>query len=72
MSPLAAAINRDSTSGGIGRTVDLEISGAWLIDPAAGREGPADLVVADGRFESAVWLEGDDAAGKGDPAVPLR
>ena len=43
--------------------VDLEISGAWLVDPASGREGPADLVVTDGVIESISWLEGEDASG---------
>ncbi len=62
MSQLAGTIRRDSVGGEIGRTVDLEIGGAWLIDPARGREGPADLVIGGGRIESVVWLEGDDAA----------
>lgn len=42
---------------------DLEISRAWLVDPAAGREGPGELVVTDGRIASVTWLEGADAAG---------
>jgi dihydroorotase len=42
---------------------DLDLSKAWLVDPAAGREGPADLVVREGVIESVVWLEGADAAG---------
>ena len=41
---------------------ELEISGAWLVDPVAGREGPADVLVRDGRVEAVTWLEGDDAA----------
>ena len=49
----------------IGRVVDLDLSGAWLIDPASGRQGPADLVVSDGVIESLTWLEASDA-GPGD------
>jgi dihydroorotase len=41
---------------------DLDLSRAWLVDPVAGREGAADLVVRDGVIESVVWLEGADAA----------
>jgi dihydroorotase len=47
-----------------GRAVgDLEISRAWLVDPATGREGPGDVVVEDGIVRSVVWLEGDEADG---------
>jgi dihydroorotase len=53
----------------IGRPVDLDLSGAWLVDPAGGREGAADLVVRDGRIEALTWLEGDDAAGIDDRGV---
>ena len=42
---------------------DLEISRAWLVDPAAGREGPGEIVVTDGVLESVVWLDGDEASG---------
>lgn len=42
---------------------DLEISRAWLVDPASGREGPGEIVVADGVVEAVTWLEGDEAAG---------
>lgn len=42
---------------------DLEISRAWLVDPAAGREGPGDLVVRDGCIEAITWLDGADAEG---------
>jgi dihydroorotase len=48
---------------------DLDISRAWLVDPAAGREGPGDIVVRDGVLESVVWLEGDEAAGVDDRGV---
>jgi dihydroorotase len=40
---------------------DLDISRAWLVDPAAGREGPGDVVVRDGVLESVVWLDDADA-----------
>jgi dihydroorotase len=45
---------------GIGQAVDLDLSGAWLVDPATGREGAADLVVRDGILESVTWLEAGD------------
>ncbi len=40
---------------------ELDLSGVWLVDPFAGREGAADLIVRDGRIESVIWLEGTDA-----------
>jgi dihydroorotase len=48
---------------------DLEISRAWLVDPASGREGPADLVVTDGVLEAVTWLEGADAGGVDDRGI---
>jgi dihydroorotase len=48
---------------------DLDISRAWLVDPAAGREGPGDIVVRDGVLESVVWLDGLDADGIDDRGV---
>ena len=42
---------------------DLEISRAWLVDPAAGREGPGEIVVRDGILEAVTWLSGADADG---------
>jgi dihydroorotase len=42
---------------------DLEISRAWLVDPAARREGPGEIVVRDGILEAVTWLEGSDADG---------
>ena len=45
------------------RIADLEISRAWLVDPAAGREGPGELVVEDGIVRSVVWLEAPEADG---------
>ncbi len=37
----------------------------WAIDPDAGREGPAEIVVTDGRLERVTWLDGADADGVG-------
>lgn len=48
---------------------ELDISGAWLVDPAAGREGPGDVVVRDGRLEAVAWLDGADAEGIDDRGV---
>ncbi len=48
----------------VGRTVgDLELSRAWLVDPASGRDGPGEIVVEDGIVRSIVWLEGAEAEG---------
>jgi dihydroorotase len=50
--------------GEVGRTIaDLEISRAWLVDPAGDREGPGEIVVEDGILRSVVWLEGAEADG---------
>ena len=46
-----------------GRGPDLEISRAWLVDPASGREGPGEIVVRDGILEAVTWLRGADAKG---------
>ena len=56
------------TSGGArssvgARLADLEISRAWLVDPASGREGPGEIVVTDGVLEAVTWLEGVEAEG---------
>jgi dihydroorotase len=48
---------------------DLEISRAWLVDPAAGREGPGEIVVIDGILETVTWLSGDEADGVGADGV---
>jgi len=62
---VSANAGRDGRSGAgpsVGEKVgSFELSGAWLVDPASGREGPGDVVVADGVLESVVWLEGDEA-----------
>ena len=50
--------------GDVGRIVaELDLSRVWAVDPATGREGPADIVVRDGRLETVTWLEGPDADG---------
>ena len=48
---------------------DLEISRAWLVDPAEGREGPGDIVVRDGILEAVTWLSGADAEGVGPEGI---
>jgi len=48
---------------------DLEISRAWLVDPASGREGPGEIVVTDGVLEAVTWLDGDEADGIDDRGV---
>jgi dihydroorotase len=48
---------------------DLEISRAWLVDPATGREGPGELVVTDGILEAVTWLDDDEGAGIDDRGV---
>jgi len=59
-----------SSVGAIGAVVaDLEISRAWLVDPASGREGPGEIVVTDGLIEALTWLEDDEAEGIDDQGV---
>jgi len=54
----------------IGEVVrDLEISRAWLVDPASGREGPGEVVVTDGVLEAVTWLDGAEADGIDDRGV---
>jgi len=46
----------------VGETVGrFELEGAWLVDPASGREGPGEIVVTNGILESVAWLESDEA-----------
>jgi dihydroorotase len=53
---------RGPAAEGIGEVVaELSISAGWVVDPASGREGPADVVVRDGILETLSWLEADDA-----------
>ncbi|HEV7810812.1 MAG TPA: dihydroorotase [Candidatus Limnocylindrales bacterium] len=57
-------------AGSVGEVVaDLEISRAWLVDPATGREGAGEIVVTDGVIEAVTWLEGDEADGIDDRGV---
>ena len=42
--------------------LDTTIRG-WAVDPVAGREGAAEVVVRDGMLERQTWLEGADAEG---------
>jgi dihydroorotase len=58
-----------AAAGGNGEGPDLEISRAWLVDPASGREGPGEIVVEDGVLEAVTWLEGDEADGIGPDGV---
>jgi dihydroorotase len=54
----------------IGEVVaDLEISRAWLVDPASGREGPGEIVVTDGVLEAVTWLDDGEADGIDDRGV---
>ena len=48
---------------------DLEISRAWLVDPASGREGPGEIVVTNGVLEAVTWLDADEADGVDDGGV---
>jgi dihydroorotase len=48
---------------------DLEISRAWLVDPASGREGPGEIVVTDGVLEAVTWLDDGEADGIDDRGV---
>jgi dihydroorotase len=48
---------------------ELEISGAWLVDPATGREGPGDVIVRDGILETLTWLDGADSDGIDDRGI---
>ncbi len=57
-------------AGTVGAVVaDLEISRAWLVDPATGREGPGEIVVNDGVLEAVTWLDGAEADGIDDRGV---
>lgn len=51
--------------------VDLEISRAWLVDPAADREGPGEVVVRGGFLEAVTWLTGAEADGIGADGVVI-
>ena len=58
------AVDLRTPAGEVGRLVaELDLSAVWAVDPASGREGPADLIIRDGQIESLMWLEGPDAGG---------
>ena len=60
------------TAAEIGAVVaDLEISRAWLVDPASGREGPGEIVVTDGLLEAVTWLDAGEAAGVDERGVVI-
>ena len=42
---------------------DLDLSRVWVVDPAAGREGPGEVVVSDGILEAVTWLDGSEGDG---------
>ncbi len=66
----ALAPRLGASSGEVGATVvDLEIAGAWAIDPVSGRSGPADVVVRDGILEALTWLDPGEADGVDDRGV---
>jgi dihydroorotase len=44
-------------------SVDVDLTRAWIVDPASGRDGPGEIVVRGGILEAVNWLEGDDATG---------
>lgn len=66
---MTAISARPGTGAGVGRPVDLDLSGAWLVDPSAGRHGPADLVVRGGILESLTWLEAGEGGAIDDTGI---
>jgi len=66
---MSAVAGRAVAAAEVGHQVDLDLSGAWLVDPGSGREGPADIVVRDGRIETITWLDATDASGIDDIGV---
>ena len=52
--------------------IDLEISRAWLVDPATGRQGPGEIVVRGGILEAVTWLSGTEAEGIGPDGVEVH
>ncbi len=67
MSGSEAAIH----AGTPGETADgLSVRG-WLVDPAAGREGAAEIVVEDGRVTRLAWLTGGEADGLGPDGIVI-
>ncbi len=65
-----AVLDADTGGLAVGAIVaDLEISRAWLVDPAAGRSGPGEIVVSNGILEAVTWLDGAEADGIDDRGV---
>jgi dihydroorotase len=59
-----------ATPGAVGSVIaDLEISRAWLVDPASGRDGPGEIVVTDGLLEAVTWLDAGEADGVDDRGI---
>jgi dihydroorotase len=52
---------------GLGQPVDVDLAGAWLVDPVTGRSGPADVVVRGGVVEAVTW--GEPGSGVADGVV---
>ena len=50
-------------------SVELEISRAWLVDPAVGREGAGEIVVRHGILDAVTWLDDAEADGIGPDGV---
>jgi dihydroorotase len=48
---------------------ELDISRAWLVDPATEREGPGEIVVRGGVVRAVTWLDGRDGRGIGPDGV---
>ena len=58
-------------STGVGEVADGLVLRGWAVDPAADREGAAEVVVTGGRLERVTWLEGEAAAGLGPDGVVI-
>ncbi|MFI5226381.1 MAG: dihydroorotase [Candidatus Limnocylindrales bacterium] len=66
----SAVLDADPGGVAIGAVVaDLEISRAWLVDPASGRSGPGEIVVSNGILEAVTWLDAAEADGIDDRGV---
>ena len=67
---MTSSIAAPGAVGSVGSVVaDLEISRAWLVDPATGREGPGEIVVTDGVLEAVTWLDAGESEGIDDRGV---
>ena len=54
-----------SEAADVNEVADGLVLRGWAVDPAAGREGPAELQVREGILERVTWLEGAAAEGLG-------